>query len=142
MATVWGGDRRGARWSGLCLGVFALLGVAGCGAAGEAPARDAATEFVTALQSSDAERACGLLAPDTVESLESLRPEGCPRVLLSLGLPSDPVTEIEVWGDAAQARTANDVLFLRELSDGWRLVAAGCRREDAERPYRCQVEAP
>lgn len=142
MATVRGGERRGAQLSMLCLGVVALLGAAGCGAAGEAPARDAATQFLTALEAADAERACGLLAPDTVESLESLRPEGCPQVLLSLGLPSDPVTEVEVWGDAAQARTAGDVLFLRELRDGWRLVAAGCRQRDGDRPYQCQLEAP
>jgi hypothetical protein len=124
---------------GACLGVLAMLWLAGCGSASEESARDAADRFVSALGSDDAGQACELLAPDTVSMLESLRPEGCERALPSLDLPGDQVTEVRVWGDAAQARSANDVLFLRELSDGWRVVAAGCQPRGESEPYECEL---
>ena len=124
------------------LGVVAVLALvlAGCGGASEESARDAADRFVSAVGSQDAEGACDLLAPNTAELLESLRPEGCQQALPALNLPHDPVTEIKVWGDAAQARTAGDVLFLRELQDGWRVAAAGCKAKGDGQPYECELE--
>jgi hypothetical protein len=122
------------------LSALALAGAAGCGAAEEENAREAATEFVTAVQSQDTGRACGLLAPDTVESLESQSSQQCQQALPSMELPGDQVTEVEVWGDAAQARSSSDVLFLRELADGWRVVAAGCQPQGADQPYECELE--
>lgn len=119
------------------------LGLAGCGSASEESARAAAERFVSAVGSADTQQACELLSPKTVEQLESLRPEGCEQALPSFDLPSDPVTEIQVWGDAAQARTAGDVLFLRELQDGWHIVAAGCQPPDGasdSEPYECELE--
>ena len=129
MSRVPGARRRATVVAGLA--VAATLGLAGCGSAGEQAARDA-----------DGEQACGLLAPDTERLLESLRPEGCQQALPSLDLPSDPVTDVQVWGDAAQARTAGGVLFLRDLQDGWRVVAAGCQPQGESRPYECVLAGP
>jgi hypothetical protein len=121
------------------LAVVAALAVAGCGSASQQQARDAADQFVSAIGSSDPQAACALFAPKTLEQLESLRPEGCEQALPDLDLPHEPVTKIEVWGDAAQARTAGDVLFLRELGQGWRVVAAGCQTKGKDRPYECEL---
>ena len=97
---------------------------------------------MAAVASADAERACELLAPNTVELLDSLRPEGCQRALPELELPDDEVSSIDVWGDAAQARSGRDVLFLRELHDGWRVVAAGCQAQEGGEPYQCVLQGP
>jgi hypothetical protein len=75
-----------------------------------------------------------------VQLLESLRPEGCQEALPTLDLPDAEVTEVEVWGDAAQARSEQDTLFLRELSDGWRVVAAGCQEQEGGEPYQCVLQ--
>jgi hypothetical protein len=125
----------------VCWNVAVLLGSVGCGSPKEESAHAAADRFVAAVGSSDARQACDLLAPRTLEQLELTRHEGCEQALPSLGLPSDVVTEVQAWGDAAQARTAGDVLFLRELDAGWRVVAAGCRPpQDQNSPYECELE--
>ena len=120
--------------------VLALAAVAGCQAAGADPARQVASAFVAAIASSDSQRACDLLAPNTVELLESLRPEGCQRALPQLELPDAEVSSIDVWGDAARARSGQDVLFLRELDAGWRVVAAGCQAQEGGEPYQCVLQ--
>jgi|GEM_PF-1480169 len=134
------GRWRSGAW--LPLAMLAGCALAGCGSAREDAAAEAAGRFVAAVGSSDAEQACQLLSPDTVRLVESLRPEGCQQVLPTIGLPAGPVTGVRVWGDAAQARTAGDVIFLRELAGGWRVVAAGCRPQGADLPYECEVGAP
>lgn len=138
VTTIW--NSRGRRALVACLTIAAMSWLAGCGSASEESARDAASRFVSALGSGDAAQACELLAPNTSSLLESLRPEGCEQALSSLQLPSEPVTEVQVWGDAAQARTPDDVLFLRELQDGWRVVAAGCQPRGESQPYECELE--
>jgi hypothetical protein len=117
----------------------ALLAAGGCGSARRDAAAEAAGQFVSALGSSDMAAACRLLAPDTVKVIESLQPQGCQQALPTLHLPSDPVTGVRAWGDAAQARSSGDVIFLRELPEGWRVVAAGCRPRGDGRPYDCSV---
>jgi hypothetical protein len=124
------------------LGTAAVLVLAGCGSASETSARETADRFESALGSSDPGQACGLLAPDTADLLESLRPEGCEQALPALDLPHDQISEIAVWGDAAQARAGDDVLFLRELQDGWHVVAAGCKPRGGDRPYECELGGP
>jgi hypothetical protein len=119
---------------------LALAALTGCQVAGADPARQVASEFVAALATADAERACELLAPRTVELIESLRPEGCQQALPELELPDAEVSSVDVWGDAAQARSERDVLFLRELDDGWRIVAAGCQAQEGGEPYQCVLQ--
>jgi len=128
----------GRRALGICAALI-LFATAGCQASGEESALRTASEFVTEIRS-DASRACELLAPDTVERLESLRPEGCEQALPGLDLPDAEVTGVQVWGDAAQARSGQDMLFLRELADGWRVVAAGCQEQEGGEPYQCVLE--
>ena len=126
------------RWAATVCVAAAL--VAGCGSATEESARETADQFVSALGSDDAEQACELLAPNTSSLLESMASQECAQALASLDLSHDPVTEVQAWGDSAQVRTASDVLFLRELQDGWRVVAAGCKPVGEGRPYDCDLE--
>ena len=118
---------------------LALIAATGCQVAGEEPALQVASEFAAAA-GSDAERACELLAPDTLELLESFRPEGCQEALPTFDLPDAEVTEVQVWGDAAKARSEQDTLFLRQLDVGWRVVAAGCQEEEGGEPYQCALQ--
>jgi hypothetical protein len=104
--------------------VAAALLLAGCGSGGEDLARQAAEAFESALASNDPATACALV----VEDADCTSPN----------LPHGTVREVRVWGDAAQARTDDDTLFLRETATGWRISGAGCR-PNGERPYRCEV---
>lgn len=99
----------------------------------------AASEFVRA----DAERACALLAPQTLESLERRAKAACPPALAALGLPKDvDVRRAEVAGESGQVQFGDDVVFLARFPDGWRVTAAGCQRTDLDAavPYECEVE--
>jgi hypothetical protein len=117
---------------------IALL-LAGCGSAETDSAKATADRFVAALVGHDGVTACSLLAARAVRRIESLRPEGCARVLPTLGLPTDRPDTIEVWGDAAEARSAADTLFLRRLADGWRVTGAGCVPH-GDAPYQCEAD--
>jgi hypothetical protein len=109
----------------------ALLVVGGCGTGSDDLVRRTAEEFTAAVASGDVERACGLLTERAREDVE------CE----SLDVPGGTVRAVEVWGDAAQVRTSDDVLFLRELASGWRVAGAGCESQ-GERPYTCEVGGP
>ncbi|MEU5875058.1 hypothetical protein AB0A73_26290 [Glycomyces sp. NPDC047369] len=114
--------------------------VAGCGAGQRAvEAGDAADAFVTALAEGDGAAACGLLSPEAAEQLAADEGEACEAAVLALGLPTEAAGDADVWGDRAQVRTGSDVLFLAELEDGWKVVAAGCAPQ-GERPYECEVK--
>jgi len=120
-------------------GLVMLCGAVACGTDQRASEVSAtAEEFLTAIARGDAAAACATLAPDTAEELVGSQGEPCAESLGSQELPSGAVSEVAVWGDRAQVRTETDVLFLVELEDGWKVVAAGCRPQ-GERPYSCEV---
>ncbi|GAA1694013.1 hypothetical protein GCM10009830_47260 [Glycomyces endophyticus] len=113
--------------------------IAGCGTGGRGEAATAAADaFTSALREGDGAAACAALAPETAEDLAASEGESCEEAIGSLDLPDAAVGEIAVWSDRAQMRTADDVLFLAEFGDGWKVVAAGCRPQ-GERPYECEV---
>lgn len=118
------------RWSLIVALPFSLL-VGGCGSGTEDLARRAADEFTAAVAEGDSQRACALLTERAREGVECS----------SLDVPGGSVESVEVWGDAAQVRTSDDVLFLRDLTSGWRVSGAGCTAR-AERPYECEVGGP
>jgi hypothetical protein len=73
-----------------------------------------------------------------VAALVASQGEACEAALTVEELPSGAVSEVQVWGDRAQVRTEEDVLFLVELDEGWRVAAAGCRPR-GDLPYLCEV---
>jgi hypothetical protein len=122
------------------IGVAALccLALAGCGAGErDAAAAAAAEDFLTALATDDAAAACASLSSAAADGLAADAGE-CEAAIASLGLPTAPVQKVDVWGDRAQVRTGDDVLFLSLQSDGWKVDAAGCRPQ-GERPYAREV---
>ena len=48
------------------------------------------------------------------------------------------MVDLDVFGTAAQVRFEDDVYFLGQFPDGWRITAAGCDETAAE-PYDCDV---
>jgi hypothetical protein len=112
----------------------------GCGSQTRAQeARAAADAFLTAVSNSDWTSACANLLPKTREQLESLTGSDCDQALESLNLQGAHTAGVEVWGDQALARTSGDAVFLTELSDGWRVRAAGCQTR-GEQPAECELE--
>ncbi|OKI22057.1 hypothetical protein A6A25_36395 [Saccharothrix sp. CB00851] len=109
----------------------AVLVLGGCGSGSGDVVKRVTEEFTAAVASGDSERACELLTDRAREDVECS----------SLDVPGGTVESVEVWGDAAQVRTSDDVLFLRELSSGWRVAGAGCESQ-GERPYTCEVGGP
>jgi hypothetical protein len=84
---------------------------------------------------------CALLAPATLETLESDESAPCADAITSIPLPGGTVEAVEVWGRDAQVRLSGDTVFLTETPSGWRVTAAGCEPR-GEMPYDCQVEGP
>lgn len=119
-------------------GLVVLLGAAACGTDREAAASAVAAAFSDAVAAGDAAAACATLAPETVAAMGASQGESCEASLTAQALPSGAVGEVQVWGDRAQVRTDADVLFLVELEEGWKVVAAGCTPQ-GDLPYLCEV---
>jgi hypothetical protein len=118
----------------------AALITTGCGSQVRAQeARAAADAFLTSVSNSDWTSACADLLPKTREQLESLTGSDCDQALGSLNLQGAQAADVEVWGDQALARTSGDAVFLTEMSNGWRVRAAGCQTR-GEQPAECELE--
>ena len=117
----------------------AALVLTGCGSASDG-ARDTALGFYDQLGREPA-RACELLAPGTIEELEST--DGpCEQSLPESDLPAAArARHVDVFGKRAMVELDADVMFLAHFDDGWRVVAAGCTPRP-ERPYDCSVKGP
>jgi hypothetical protein len=98
----------------------------------------AAVSFVSALERKDGAAACRLLTSDAQQSVAGATNIACPNAILSVDEQGTMVRSVQVWGDAAQVRVGSDVLFLRRLSAGWRISAAGCKTQP-KGPYQCEV---
>jgi hypothetical protein len=123
------------------VGVVAV-GLGGCGAGVERDEAAAAAGAFTASVAVDPSAACRLLAPSTLESVEK-DGESCPEALAGSGVTAggEP-TSVAVAGHSAQVRYRGDTVFLALFDEGWRVTAAGCRRDDPDPsvPYDCTVE--
>jgi hypothetical protein len=111
----------------------------GCGGVEADGVRAVVSEFADPGTSPEAR--CDLLAPGTRSGLEADEESSCPEVLPQLPLGTGAVEQVQVWGEEAQARLADDTLFLTRTGDGWRVLAGACRPQGPELPYRCRLEA-
>ncbi|MDP9430798.1 MAG: hypothetical protein M3Q47_18940 [Actinomycetota bacterium] len=84
---------------------------------------------------------CALLAPMTLQTLESDESAPCADAIEQVPLPGGAVEAVEVWGGEAQVRLGGDTVFLTDTPSGWRVTAAACQPR-GELPYDCQVEGP
>ena len=126
----------------VCAGL-ATVGLAavltGCGGVEGEGVRAVVTEFADPATSP--ETRCDLLAPATRATLEADEGSSCPDVLPELPLGTGAVGSVQVWGEEAQARLADDTLFLTRTGEGWRVLAGACRPQGPDQPYRCDLEA-
>lgn len=128
---------------GTVLAVTALVSVSGCAGQGNVEAATVeatASTFVESV-STAAAKACGLLAPETLRSLEESE-GGCAEALpSSAGVEgSASVESVQVYGKDAIVRLSTDTIFLARFPQGWRVTAAGCTRQQDGRPYDCKVK--
>jgi hypothetical protein len=115
------------------------LALSGCASASGPDAEHVATAFED--PATDPQARCDLLAPATLQTLESDESAACADAIGQLALPGGAVRSSEVWGGGAQVRLAGDTVFLTETDDGWKVTAAGCEPQ-GEAPYDCEVEGP
>ena len=130
---------RGALLATATVGSVVLSGCSGQGNADAGNAEAAAVSFGRAVTAAT-ERACGLLAPETLEELED--DEGpCATALPDALQPSSgaPIS-VDVYGKDAVVRLSSDTVFLARFRDGWRVTAAGCTPTERGRPYDCKVK--
>ena len=98
-----------------------------------------AERFHAALDAEDGAAACDRLSQDAQEELASSG-DSCEAAILESGVASKGrVEKVQVFDTAAQVRYDEDVVFLADYPDGWKIIAAGCTPE-AEAPYDCQID--
>lgn len=123
------------------IGILVLAAAAGgCSSS----SRDAAVEqvsddFRSAVRAQDGEAACRQLSEAVRYQLEMSSGATCDVELRGARLPAEGSAQhVSVSGTAAQVRYDDDVVFLTELGNRWKVIAAGCLSR-AKGPYDCQV---
>src|SRR5215203_3947819 len=114
-----------------------LVTLSGCSSGNEDAATRAAEQLHSSLRAEDGAGACDLLSDDAQKELAESEGASCATAVMDAGLPdSGKVVDVEVYGTAAQVHFADDedVVFLGEFTDGWKVTAAGCSRQ-AGAPY-------
>ncbi|KQU68895.1 hypothetical protein ASC58_09515 [Phycicoccus sp. Root101] len=115
----------------------ALAGCAGQGNAENDNALAVAGQFTRSVRT-DPARACALLAPQTLKTVED---EGgtCATALPREVQPAIGGTSaVQVYGKDAIVHLGTSTLFLARFGLGWRVTAAGCTPQP-DRPYDCTV---
>jgi hypothetical protein len=137
-----GPSHRGRHPLAAVLMVLPLMLATSCSTLGPdtAAADDVAVEFHRSILDGDGTAACALLAPATLEEVESTAGTSCPDAILDQDVPdADQVQESQAFGRGAQVVLNGDVLFLSIFGDHWLITAAGCTSR-GERPYDCTVK--
>jgi hypothetical protein len=112
----------------------------GCTASAQAPdVRRATTAFFADVAAHRDAQACADLAPQAAQALAT-SDSGCPEQIGELKLTGGTIRAVRVWGERAQVLLSQDTVFLTRGHHGWKLTAAGCRRQN-KGPYDCDVEA-
>jgi hypothetical protein len=115
------------------------LAATGCASSsGRTQVSAAATSFVRAIEAADGPVACRMLTSDARRSASGATDTQCSDAILSITEQGEAVHGVQVWGDAAQVRIAQDVIFLRHISGSWQVSAAGCKPQ-RQGPYQCTV---
>ncbi|MFD8497051.1 hypothetical protein [Amycolatopsis sp. NPDC059657] len=118
--------------------VLLTCAVTACGSPADAAPSAVARQFTEAIGSGDPAAACALLAPRAKDALVATTARPCAVGLAALRLPHAPPATPAVWSSEAQAKSADDTVFLHEFSDGWRITGAGCHPRN-EQVYDCLV---
>jgi hypothetical protein len=123
---------------GFALTIVLLLG-AGCASSHEPDVEQVAEQLHAALRVEDGAAACELLSEDAQEELQESG-DSCEVAVLEAGLsPDGRVEKVSAYGTSAQVRYDDDVVFLADFPEGWRVIGAGCEKQ-ADAPYDCKVQ--
>ena len=120
-----------------CVAGGVVLLLAGCAGMQRPEVERVAADFATG----DPATRCALLAPAALAALENDEATACTEAVADLVPRGGDVQQVEVWGDEAQVRTADDTLFLTRTGAGWKVIAAGCTPA-GDAPYNCRLEGP
>jgi hypothetical protein len=105
-------------------------------------AAHAASAFTHALDEHNGVRACSLLTPEAVSTVEQSEGRHCSSAIVSMNLPQQGRRlSAHAFGVNAVVTTDSDVLFLTASGGSWKVFAAGCTPQPHDRPYSCLVTA-
>ncbi|NUO90442.1 MAG: hypothetical protein HOQ18_06415 [Dermatophilaceae bacterium] len=116
--------------------------LAACSSVDAPEAERVATEFAR-LAGTEPGAACALLAPRTLQQVKEDGDGDCAEGLKSDSPePASEVRSVSVAINGAQVVMTGQVLFLARFDSGWRVLAAGCKRDagDDAVPYECSVK--
>lgn len=122
------------------IGILVLAATAaGCSSSRDAAVEQVSDDFRSAVRAEDGAAACRELSDAVRYELELSSGATCEVELRSVRLPAmGSARDVSVSGTAAQVRYDDDVIFLSEFDDEWKVIAAGCLAR-AKGPYDCQV---
>jgi hypothetical protein len=122
------------------IGLVALISLSACSSGNDDAATRVAEQLHASLHAEDGAAACDQLSEEAQEELADSQGSSCETAIMAAGIPdSGQVVEVKVYGTAALVRYDEDVVFLGEFADGWKVTAAGCSSQ-AGAPYDCQVQ--
>jgi hypothetical protein len=122
--------------------VLLALALSGCGTSThERDARESVQRFFAAVSSHDGPAACDELSEETVSEVEKSEKTPCRQGILSEEVSPAPVVAVNVYMHSAQAKLrGGEAVFLDLTPQGWKLTAAGCKRQPGK-PYQCELES-
>jgi hypothetical protein len=116
-----------------------VLCVAGCSSTQEGEVEQVAERLHAAVRADDGAGACELLSEEAQEELQESG-DSCEVAILEAGLsPDGRVEKVSVYDTSGQVRYDDDVVFLSEFPDGWKIIGAGCEKRAAA-PSDCKVQ--
>jgi hypothetical protein len=116
-----------------------LLLCTGCGSTHEDEVEQVAERLHAAIRAEDGAAACELLSENAQEELQQSG-DSCEVAVLEAGLsPDGRVEKVSVYDTSGQVRYDDDVVFLADFPEGWKVIAAGCVPQP-DAPYDCKVQ--
>lgn len=117
-----------------------LVSLSGCSSGNDKAARRAAENLHASLRAGDGAAACDVLSDEVQKEIAQSQGTSCESAVMEPDIPdSGRILDVKVYGTAAQVRYDEDVVFLGEFEDGWKVTAAGCSRQ-AGAPYDCELQ--
>ena len=127
------------RWRTASLSMAAMVLASGCSSTHEDEVEQVAEQLHAALRVDDGAAACELLSEEAQKALQDSG-DSCELAVLDAGLsPDGRVEKVSVYDTSGQVRYDDDVVFLSEFPEGWKVIAAGCEKQAAA-PYDCTVD--
>ena len=113
--------------------------LSGCSSNQERVVSQVAEQLHAAIDNEDGAAACDVLSDDVQEELQDADGTSCEVAIVEAGISANGrIESVQVFGTAGQVRYHDDVIFLADFPDGWKVIGAACEKQAAE-PYDCKV---